>query len=264
MTHSPGTSPTAKGPSPLWVTPKWPAPLTVRAFTTTRHGGRSRAPWNGFNLAHYVGDDADAVADNRALLGQAAKLPEAPRWLNQVHGTTVVSAAATAAGQADADGVVADQPRTVCAVLTADCLPVLLCDRAGTRVAAAHAGWRGLAAGILEATIDALGTPEKRLLAWLGPAISAHHFEVGAEVREIFVKCDHRAATAFSQAQKGHWWADLYELARQRLAALGVHDVYGGEFCTYQDVRRFYSVRRDGVTGRMASVIWLSKLPRPA
>lgn len=262
MTSPLSRTPTAKGLAQLWVTPNWPAPLSVRAFTTTRRGGQSRPPWNGLNLAHHVGDDPDAVAQNRALLGQAAKLPEAPRWLNQVHGATVVNAAATVAPNTIADGMVADQPRKVCAILTADCLPLLLCDRAGTRVAAAHVGWRGLAAGILETTVAALGAHESQLLAWLGPAISVHHFEVGEEVREIFVKQNHRATKAFFQARKGHWWADLYELARQRLATLGVRDVYGGNLCTYHDVQRFYSFRRDGVTGRMASIIWLSQFPR--
>jgi YfiH family protein len=236
----------------------------VKAFTTTRHGGRSRAPWNGLNLGQHVGDDPGAVAHNRALLSHEARLPASPLWLNQVHSTTVVSAATTVSGQTEADGVVADQPGKVCAILTADCLPVLLCDRSGTRVGAAHAGWRGLAAGILEATISALGVPENELLAWLGPAISAPHFEVGEEVREIFMKQDRRAANAFSRVREGRWRADLYRLARERLAALGIRDVYGGGLCTYRDGRRFYSFRRDGITGRMATVIWLSESPSPA
>ncbi|MFZ0256186.1 MAG: peptidoglycan editing factor PgeF [Gammaproteobacteria bacterium] len=260
------TSP-ANGLTQFWITPNWPAPANVKAFTTTRQGGRSLPPWDGLNLAQHVGDNAEAVAHNRILLSQTAKLPTAPGWLNQVHGTTVVSTAALIAGETEADGVVSDEPEKVCAILTADCLPVLLCDRSGTRVAAAHAGWRGLAAGILEATISALGAPENELLAWLGPAISARHFEVGEEVREVFVKQDGRAADALSLAREGHWWADLYGLARLRLAALGVRDVYGGNLCTYHDARRFYSFRRDAITGRMASVIWLSKsgfLPRTA
>lgn len=254
---------TAPGLAQFWVTPNWPAPASVTAFTTTRQGGHSRPPWDGLNLARHVGDDADAVAHNRALLRQTAKLPTAPRWLNQVHGTTVVTTADLRAGTTRADGVVSDVPNRVCAVLTADCLPVLLCDRAGTEVAAAHAGWRGLAAGILEATIAAFSAPEHELLAWLGPAISARHFEVGEEVREAFVKQNRRAADAFSLAREGHWWADLYGLARQRLTALGVRDIYGGDFCTYRDARRFYSFRRDGITGRMASVIWLTEASRP-
>lgn len=242
-----------------WVTPDWPGPQSVSAFTTTRQGGVSRASWSGLNLADHVGDDPHTVAYNRALLTRSAKLPETPRWLKQVNGTTVVSAAAIVAGQTEADGVVTDQPRNVCAILTADCVPVLLCDRSGTWVAAAHAGWRGLTSGILEATIAALAAPENELLAWLGPAISARHFEVGNEVREIFVQQNPRTAHAFSMAREGRWWADLYRLARQQLVDLGIHEVYGGTLCTYADPRRFYSFRRDGMTGRMASVIWLSE-----
>lgn len=263
MNDSPGTTSTASRLAELWVKPNWPAPASVSAFTTTRQGGRSRAPWDGLNLADHVGDHPHAVAHNRALLSQAAQLPQVPRWLNQVHGTAVVNVASLAE-KTKADGVIADQPGKVCAVLTADCLPVLFCDHNGTRVAAAHAGWRGLAAGVLEATISALGVPGHALLAWLGPGISARHFEVGNEVREIFLQQDRRAAHAFSRACDGRWRADLYQLARQRLAARGVRDVYGGELCTYADARQFYSYRRDRITGRMASVIWLAESRHPA
>ncbi|MGF1614930.1 MAG: peptidoglycan editing factor PgeF [Gammaproteobacteria bacterium] len=257
MTHPP--SPTVQAAH--WITPDWPAPRCVRAFTTTRQGGASRPPWIGLNLAHHVGDDPAAVARNRSLLVQAAKLPATPRWLNQVHGTTVVRAGAGIETDPEADGIIADEAGELCAVLTADCLPVLLCERAGRCVAAAHAGWRGLAAGILEATIAALGAPADHLLAWLGPAISARCFEVGEEVRERFMKQDSRAAQAFCRTSRQRWQADLYHLARQRLAAVGVHRVYGGAFCTYTDAKHFYSYRRDGRTGRMASIIWLSESP---
>lgn len=264
MSNAQRTAGSASGLAERWLRPSWPASPRVRAFTTTRQGGRSAPPWNGLNLAHHVGDDAEAVCHNRALFGAAGNLPQHPPWLNQVHGTTVVTAAAAASGVCQADAVVAHQPIEVCAVLTADCLPVLLCDRAGTRVGAAHAGWRGLAAGILEATIDALGAPEHRLLAWLGPAISIRHFEVGEEVREIFIRHDPQAVSAFSPARPGHWRASLYRLARQRLAMRGVRYVYGGGLCTYTDAQRFFSFRRDGITGRMASVIWIADCPTPA
>lgn len=253
-----GTMPAASHLAKLWITPEWPAPPSVKALATTRQGGYSRSRWEGLNLAQHVGDDPQTVARNRALFTRAARLPNAPLWLNQVHGTTVVRATASATEPTEADGIIADEPGKVCAILTADCVPVLLCDRFGTRVAAAHAGWRGLAAGIIEATVEKLGICANDLLAWLGPAISARHFEVGEEVREIFLGEDRQATAAFSPARENHWWADLYCLAQQRLAALGVDAIYGGDFCTYHDARRFYSFRRDGITGRMASVIWLS------
>ena len=180
-------------------------------------------------------------------------------WIQQVHGTTVVRAETVLAGHTTADGMVTGVPECVCAILTADCLPVLLCNRAGTKVAAAHAGWRGLASGILEATLCALETPGKELLAWLGPAISARHFEVDREVRMRFLARDPMAESGFERTESGRWRADLYHLARQRLARLGVHSVYGGAYCTYSDPVRFYSYRRDHITGRMASLIWIAK-----
>lgn len=236
--------------------PDWPAPLSVRAVQTLRGGGCSPAPWDSLNLGDHVGDDSVRVAANRASL--RALLPGEPRWLCQVHGTGVVDAAAVD-GVPEADAAFARRPGTVCAVMTADCLPVLLCDRAGTVVAAAHAGWRGLEAGVLEATVAAMEVAPGELLAWFGPAIGAGHFEVGDEVRAAFVARDPSATEAFQACAGGKWLADIYALARQRLAAVGVTAVFGGAWCTVSDPARFFSYRRDGVTGRMATLIWLDR-----
>lgn len=241
-----------------WIIPDWPAPANVRAYTTTRHGGVSRPPYAGFNLGDHVGDVVDDVIVNRAQLRRRLNLPAAPVWLNQVHDTQVVNAAEVAAG-CTADGSYTIEVGVVCAVLTADCLPVLLCNREGSKVAAAHAGWRGLANGVIETTLAALDSPPENLMAWLGPAIGPQAFEVGAEVREIFMAHHPQAADAFQPAPSGRWLADIYLLARQRLARQGVTAVYGGGECTYTDAQRFYSFRRDGITGRMASLIWLVK-----
>jgi hypothetical protein len=208
------------------------------------------------NPADHVGDAAPAVAANRLRLQQHLGLPDELYWLQQVHGTRVVDAA-DGIVNAEADAIIARSTGRVCAVLTADCLPVLFCDRAGNEVAAAHAGWRGLAAGVLEQTVASLHAPGEELLAWLGPAISAAAYVVGEEVRSAFVTRDARMAEAFRPAAGGGWQADLYTLARQRLSSCGVTAVYGGDFCTYSEPERFYSYRRDGVTGRMASLVWL-------
>jgi len=233
----------------------WPAPATVRTLITTRQGGHSRQPFDSFNLGSHVGDDADAVAANREQL--RALLPNEPAWLNQVHGTHVVDAAQVGDTLLDADASFASQPGTVCVVMTADCLPVLLCNDDGTVVAATHAGWRGLCDGVLEASVAATGVEPSSLMAWLGPAIGPDAFEVGAEVRAAFMACDPAAEQAFSAIGEGKYLADIYLLARQRLAALGVTRVYGGDFCTVIDRERFFSYRRDKSTGRMASLIWL-------
>lgn len=237
------------------LVPAWPAPANVRALVTTRAGGVSAAPWDSLNLGDHVNDDPAAVAENRRRL--RTLLPAEPVWLRQVHGTVCVDAAQANAG-AEADAALARAPGAVCAVLTADCLPVLLCDEAGTVVAAAHAGWRGLAAGVIESTVRAMGLPGERLVAWLGPAIGPENFEVGDEVRAAFVARDPAAAQAFVAGTPGKWYCDIYRLARQRLAALGVRRVAGADFCTVRDGARFYSYRRDGVTGRMASLVWLA------
>ncbi len=239
-----------------FISPDWPAPTHVRAVTTTRAGGVSRGRYASFNLGDHVGDDPAAVARNREILRDALSLPAEPRWLRQVHGTQVIDAAQGDA-HGEADGVWSAQPGVVCAVLTADCLPVLLCDRTGTKVAAVHAGWRGLAAGVIEQGVRALAVAPEELLVWLGPAIGPRAFEVGPEVRTAFMKHDPVAAGAFVPSRDGRFLADLYALARLRLSALGVTRISGGGFCTFTDRDRFFSFRRDGSCGRMASLIWL-------
>ncbi|WP_263223936.1 peptidoglycan editing factor PgeF [Pseudomonas alabamensis] len=233
--------------------PDWPAPASVRACVTTREGGVSRPPYDTFNLGDHVGDDPVAVAENRRRLSDAFAIQ--PAWLKQVHGVVVADADPGRVDEADASWT--ERPGIACAVMTADCLPVLFCDRAGTRVAAAHAGWRGLAGGVLEATVDRLGVPADDLLVWLGPAIGPGAFEVGPEVRDAFVATHPEAADAFVPGERpGKLMADLYRLARIRLAALGITAVYGGGFCTVTDPR-FFSYRRDPHGGRFASLIWL-------
>ena len=223
---------------------------------TTREGGVSSPPWDSFNLGDHVGDDAAHVAENRARL--RVQLPAEPAWLKQIHGATVVDAGSDAL---TADASVTRQAGCVCAVLTADCLPVLFCDRAGRVVAAAHAGWRGLAQGVLEATVAAMQVPPGEVLAWMGAAIGPRAFEVGDDVRLAFVTQHPEAAAAFvpdPSGVPGKWLADIYQLARIRLNRVGVHAIYGGGRCTFNEADRFYSYRRDGVTGRMASLIWLA------
>ncbi len=237
------------------LVPDWPAPASVCALQTLRGGGHSAAPWASFNLGDHVGDELMHVAANRADLRR--HLPAEPLWLTQVHGIAAVDAAKTS-NSTVADAAYTHQPGYVCAVMTADCLPVLLCDRAGTAVAAIHAGWRGLVAGVIEATVEKMRIPGEQLMAWLGPAIGPQHFEVGDEVRAAFVAVDAKAANAFVARGGGKWLADLYSLARQRLQAIGCVSIFGGNLCTYGDAERFYSYRRDKVTGRMASLIWLA------
>ena len=237
-----------------WIVPDWPAPPNVRALITTRAGGASRGSYAGLNLGLLSGDDADVVARNRAKLRQW--LPAEPLWLRQVHGTTVVEADGTEESP-EADAALARRPGRVCAVLTADCLPLLLCDELGTIVAAVHAGWRGLCTGVIEQTLRAMDRPAQALLAYLGPAIGPAAYEVGAEVREAFVDADAQADTAFAPGKPGKFHADLYALSRLRLARGGVTRVWGGGYCTYTECERFFSYRRDGATGRMASLIWM-------
>ena len=243
--------------TPPWIVPNWPAPTKVRALITTRSGGVSQGIYDSMNLGDHVGDDAASVAQNRALL--RAHLPAEPKWLQQVHGIAVANAD-TLSDVAQADASIAQRAGTVCTVLTADCLPVLLCDENASAVGAAHAGWRGLAAGVVEATVAAMRIDPAHLMAYLGPAIGPQAFEVGDEVRQTFIAADPAAAQAFVPSAKDStkWLADIYQLARLRLKKLGVQRVYGGDFCTYSDASRFYSYRRDGATGRMASLIWLT------
>ncbi len=240
------------------VVPDWPAPPGVRACTTTRQGGVSRDGMESLNLSAGVGDVAEAVAENRRRLLHAQDLPTDPVWLEQVHGDRVLHLPDHGRQPPQADGVWTDRPGHVCAVLTADCLPVLLCSREGDRVASVHAGWRGLAEGVIEAAVTALGGARADLLAWLGPAISQDAFEVGPEVRRAFVRDDPGAAPCFQAGQGDRWHADLYALARRRLARVDVHEVWGGHWCTAGQSQWFYSHRRDGVCGRMASLIWLA------
>lgn len=246
---------------PEWITPDWPVPPQVKAAATLRTCGASEGSFASLNLGAHVGDDPAAVAENRRLLASALQLPAEPTWLNQVHGNTVVPAIAAerSAEPPAADASFATGPGAICVVMTADCLPVLFCDRQGTRVAAAHAGWRGLAGGVLETTVRALGVPADRLLAWLGPAIEQEAFEVGEEVREQFLKLGADNAAAFQSNERGRWQADLYELARNELARLGVTAVYGGGFRCFADSKRFFSYRRENRTGRMATLVWLDR-----
>lgn len=246
--------------SDSWIVPDWPAPQNVRALLTTRHGGVSLAPYASLNLGQHVGDDPVAVATNRARLRQRLAGASDPVWLEQVHGTRVVDAMACAANvfPARADAAFSRQPGATCVVMSADCLPVLFCDDAGSVVAAAHAGWRGLLAGVLEETVAALDVPAARLLAYLGPAIGPQVFVVGDEVRSAFVTADQVMAAAFTPALAGKFLADIYLLARLRLAGQGIDRVFGGAYCTVSESDRFFSYRRDGQTGRMASMIWLA------
>jgi len=243
-----------------WLAPDWPAPPGVRTLSSFRGGGASAAAYASLNLGDHVGDVAATVALNRQRLMAAAGLPAEPIWLRQVHGANVADlderdGAATALDAADA--ACTCRPGRVCAILTADCLPILFATESGDRVAAAHAGWRGLAGGVIEATVQALGVPPARLLAWLGPCIGPRHFEVGAEVRVALLAGDPSAQAAFRPNARGRFMADLALLARRRLTRAGVHRVHGGSECTYTRADRYFSYRRDGVTGRQATLIWL-------
>lgn len=239
--------------------PDWDVPANVRVLQTTRNGGTSKAPWASFNLGDHVGDDVAAVATNRVLL--VSRLPAEPLWLKQVHGIAAVDADQRPKIR-EADAAFARQPGSVCVVMTADCLPVLLCDRQGTIVAAAHAGWRGLAAGVLESTVAAMKVDPGELLVWLGPAIGPRCFEVGDEVRNAFVTDNPAACLAFVSHEAGKWLCDIYLLARQRLQRMGIMAISGGGECTVTEADRYFSYRRDGVTGRMASLIWLESGPQ--
>ena len=243
-----------------WLMPDWPAPRRVHAAVTTCDGpGVSAAPYERFNLGLRSGDLPDAVAVNRSALQQILGLPASPRWLRQVHGISVAELGPLpSADEPQADAAISHIPGTVLSILTADCLPVLFCADDGSGIGAAHAGWRGLAAGVLEATLTQLHAPRERLLAWLGPCIGVASYEVGEEVRAAFVASDGAAANCFVPTRPGHWQCDLAGLARRRLAAAGVTRIHGGGFDTFSDAR-FYSYRRDGArSGRFASLFWLA------
>lgn len=241
---------------PSLILPDWPASGHVRAVVTTRIGGESRGAYASLNLSDSVGDDPAAVSANRATLADWLTLPQEPVWLRQIHGNTVVDAAKVSAGVA-ADAAYTDISGIVCVVTTADCLPVFFCDRQGNQVAVAHAGWRGLAAGVLAAIVEAFSLPPEQLYAWLGPAIGPENFEVGEEVRSVFLKRQRSNISAFVPSSHGRWLADIYQLANNDLRAVGVEKIFGGGLCTYTDAQRFYSYRRDRTTGRMASLIWI-------
>lgn len=244
--------------NPNWIIPDWPASASIRAVCTTRHGGVSEAPFDSLNLGDHVNDNPYAVTRNRMIVGDTLQLPSEPLWLKQVHGVDVCGMDVGSC-YPTGDASKAFGKGQVCVVMTADCLPVLFCDKAGTRVAAAHAGWRGLDAGVLERTIESLQCAPADLLAWLGPAIGPDAFEVGPEVCEAFILHDVAAEAAFKPSTNaGKWMADIYLLARQRLNAAGITDISGGDLCTYTDAERFFSYRRDGQTGRMASLIWIA------
>lgn len=243
-----------------WIIPDWPAPPNVRAFITTRQGGVSAGPYSSMNLGDLTDDDPASVQTNKARLDDL--LPTAPRWLRQVHGSRVVRAD-DIAGIIEADASHTRSPRVVCAIKIADCMPVLLASDDGKVIGAAHAGWRGLSSGVVENTIEAMGVAPQSLIAFLGPAIGPEAFEVGTDVRDAFLRIDANAARAFKPHKPGKWLADLFTLGRQRLACAGVHRVHGGGLCTYSNTARFYSHRRNPVTGRMAALIWIAA-PRSA
>lgn len=242
--------------NPDWLIPDWPAPANVRAFVTTRAGGVSEGAYASMNLGMQCGDDPANVARNRLIVGE--HLPQLPGWLAQCHGVDVLDLDREGATDRTADAAVTTKTGRVSGVLTADCLPVLLCNDDGTRIGIAHAGWRGMAAGVIENTAGALRADRGDVLAWLGPAIGPDAFEVGPEVREAFMAVDAAAGSAFRPYRAGKYLADLYALARQRLARAGVTRVFGGGFCTLGDSRRFFSYRREKQSGRMGSFIWMA------
>ena len=244
----------------MFIEPKWPAPSCIKAFTTLRLGGVSQKPFDSFNLAKHVGDTAAHVKANREHLQKKLCLPNEPIWLQQTHSTIALSATPNHR-EHEGDASFTHDMNQVCVVLTADCLPILLCNNEGTQVAAIHAGWRGLLNGIIESTLEAMGSPQN-ILVWLGPAIGPTHFEVGEEVREQFIAKDNEAAHAFIPSPNGRWLANIYKLARLRFKKKNINEIYGGNYCTYSDPLSFYSYRRDGArTGRQASLIWISSTP---
>ena len=238
------------------IYPDWPVPDTVQAVSTTRQGGFSPPPFDSLNLGLHVGDDPIYVDKNRQHVISTAQLPESPRWLDQVHGTTVSSTPIWQNGD-EADAIISNEANHVCAIMTADCLPILLCNQQGNTVAAIHAGWRSLAAGIIEKTLLQFNCPPDEIIAWFGPAIGPTHFEVGTDVYHAFTQHSEHAQQAFVQTDATHYLADIYQLAKQRLNTQNIHAIFGGDFCTVSEPSRFFSYRRDGTTGRMATMIWI-------
>ncbi|WP_455425447.1 purine nucleoside phosphorylase YfiH [Dryocola sp. LX212] len=239
------------------IIPQWPLPPGVGACSSTRIGGVSLSPYDAMNLGAHCGDNPDCVEENRRLFYAASGMPSKPVWLEQVHGKAVLRLTGEPYASKRADASYSNTPGTVCAVMTADCLPVLFCNKAGTEVAAAHAGWRGLCDGVLEETVACFKDSPENIIAWMGPAIGPGAFEVGPEVREAFMQKDAKADAAFRPAGE-KYFADIYDLARQRLANAGIGQVYGGDRCTHSEAGDFFSYRRDRITGRMASFIWLT------
>lgn len=239
------------------IKPNWPAPPQIHAICTTRAGGISRSPYDSLNLGDHVGDDPAAVAQNRLILNNALNLPNEPCWISQVHGMRAVNTQDWQIGD-KADASYTTTPNAICAVMTADCLPILLCNQTGDYVAAIHAGWRGLAAGIIEATIAKAPCEPSQIMAWLGPAIGPTAFEAGDDVRNIFLSQAPENKSGFTSITEGKWWVDMYHIARQHLSAVGIYDIYGDVDCTVLNPDRFFSFRRDHDTGRMASLIWIA------
>lgn len=237
--------------------PRWPAPHWIKAYTTTRYGGFSQAPFDSLNVGLHVGDNPDCVLKNRRRLQSSLGLKKQLLWLEQVHGNTVISADHPI-NTLVADAIYSKKEHTVCAVQTADCLPLLICSISSYCIAAVHAGWKGLSNSVIENAILALGCHPRDLLVWLGPAIGPQAFIVGEDVVEAFIEKDQAAQSAFHVIDNNKWRANLYKLAKQRLHKLGIDTVYGGEYCTYTDLKRFFSYRRDQVTGRMLSFIWIN------
>ncbi len=247
MPNTPDTS--------CWIDADWPAPANIHAGVTTRLGGCSRTPFDSFNLAAHVGDDPNAVERNRAALRRRLSLPAEPHWLQQVHGTAIRDASET--GSPCADATWADRPGEVCAVLTADCVPILLCNRSGTEIAAVHAGWRGLSGGIIAKAAARFRAEPGMLLAWLGPHIGPAHYRVGDDVRNACLTASAAASAGFTDAGADHWFADLGYLVRSALAECGVTACFASPHCCFSRDELYYSYRRDRVTGRMASLIWM-------
>lgn len=238
------------------IIPQWPLPPGVGACSSTRIGGVSLSPYDAMNLGAHCGDNPECVEENRRLFYAASGMPSKPVWLEQVHGKAVLRLTGEPYASKRADASYSNTPGTVCAVMTADCLPVLFCNKAGTEVAAAHAGWRGLCDGVLEETVACFNDSPENIIAWMGPAIGPGAFEVGPEVREAFMQKDAKADAAFRPVGE-KYFADIYTLARQRMANAGIGQVYGGDRCTHSEAGDFFSYRRDRITGRMASFIWL-------
>ena len=239
-----------------FISPDWPAPDNIRAFSTTRHGGFSQAPFDSLNFGDHVGDDIALVSQNRAQLRQIIQAPEEPLWLKQAHSDHVVNSLDWQLN-IEADAIFSQHRNHVCTIMTADCLPILLCNQQGDTVAAIHAGWRSLAAGIIEKTLRRFQCDSSSIMAWLGPAIGPSQFEVGQDVYDAFCRHSPSASQAFKATDNSHYLADIYQLARQRLESQAITAIYGGDFCTVSDEQRFFSYRRDGKTGRMATLIWI-------